>query len=685
VPPITDTPSAGGNLVLNPGFETQGNTAADAANWSEGTSHARASNKFHTGGWSLHSTYRGAGTDTHTAAPIPVSPNTTYTYSGYVWRTNATGASCMDMADIAGERQLCASATGSWQFLNGTWNSGSNTSVSLRLITDGSPTGDIWFDDISLAGPDGPTATPSKTSTPTKTPTITPTPTITSTPPPSDNLVPNPGFEAQGNSAADAVDWIEGTNHARASDKFRTGGWSLRSTYRGAGTDTHTAAPIPVSANTTYTYSGYIWRTNSTGASCMDMADIAGERQLCASAAGSWQFLSGTWNSGSNTSVMLRLITDGSPTGDIWFDDISLRRPGGPTPGDVTPRVFIPTFPSSDIVVASWDVTDPPFNADKTGVNDATNAIQSAIQAAEDAGGGVVWMPAGKYKVTGSIHIYNHVTLRGDWRDPDVGSGSYGTVILANVPSGSEAGPGLFRIWGSAGVKGLTIYYPNQSMPNPTSYPYTFEILGRYLGEDGYISGTVQNVTMLNSYRGISAGKDNTHEMHALKNVKGTPLAMGIYLQDTADVGKVERIKFNGTYWANLDASLSAGKPTLAAINAWTRANGIGLQLGGVEWDQLTQISLSDYKTGVTFVAGRRISTTAMFYDLTVLNSNVALNVTYLDDRIATVFSNCTLQANQGANPIAVKVVDNGGTSVIFNNCTIGGGASKAVEVTGNT
>jgi len=336
-------------------------------------------------------------------------------------------------------------------------------------------------------------------------------------------------------------------------------------------------------------------------------------------------------------------------------------------------------------VVASWVVTDAPFHADNTGVNDATSAIQNAIQAAEDAGGGVVWMPAGKYKITGSIHIYNHVTLRGDWRDPDSGSGSYGTVVLANVPSGGESDPGLFRIWGSAGVKGLTVYYPNQSMPNPTSYPYTFEILGRYLGEDGYISGTVENVTMLNSYRGISAGKDNTHEMHALKNVKGTPLAMGIYLQDTADVGKVQRIKFDGTYWANLDSSVSASKPTLAAVNAWTRASGTGLQLGGVEWDQLVQISLSDYKTGVTFVSGRRIDTTAMIYDLTVLNSNVALNVNYLDSRIATVISNCTLKANQGVNPIAVKVVDNKGTSVLFNNCTIGGGASKAVEVTGNT
>jgi len=146
----TWTPPPGGNLILNPGFETAGSSAADAASWTEGLNHTRASDKFHLGGWSLHSRFRGAGTNTRTTVPIPVRPNTTYTYSGYIWRTNKTGGACMDMADIAGERQLCAAASGSWQFLSGTWNSGSNTSVTLRLITDGSPTGDIWFDDISF-------------------------------------------------------------------------------------------------------------------------------------------------------------------------------------------------------------------------------------------------------------------------------------------------------------------------------------------------------------------------------------------------------------------------------------------------------------------------------------------------------------------------------------------------------
>ena len=102
------------------------------------------------------------------------------------------------------------------------------------------------------------------------------------------NVVQNSGFETAGTGGAgDAANWTEGANHARASDKFNTGSWSLKSTYRGAGTDTRQT--VTVTTNTTYTYSGYLWRTNTVGGSCLDMNDIVGELQLCSAVAGSWQ------------------------------------------------------------------------------------------------------------------------------------------------------------------------------------------------------------------------------------------------------------------------------------------------------------------------------------------------------------------------------------------------------------
>ena len=47
-----------------------------------------------------------------------------------------------------------------------------------------------------------------------------------------------------------------------------------------------------------------------------------------------------------------------------------------------------------------FNVTQPPYNANNTGASDATLAIQSAINAAQAAGGGVVFLPAGLYAVS---------------------------------------------------------------------------------------------------------------------------------------------------------------------------------------------------------------------------------------------------------------------------------------------
>lgn len=55
----------------------------------------------------------------------------------------------------------------------------------------------------------------------------------------------------------------------------------------------------------------------------------------------------------------------------------------------------IPTTPPG----STFDVTRPPYNADSTGAQDSTPAIQRAIDAAASQGGGIVYLPAGTYRV----------------------------------------------------------------------------------------------------------------------------------------------------------------------------------------------------------------------------------------------------------------------------------------------
>src|SRR5438309_11193101 len=56
--------------------------------------------------------------------------------------------------------------------------------------------------------------------------------------------------------------------------------------------------------------------------------------------------------------------------------------------------------PIPNVAGPLFDVTQAPYHADNTGAVDATTAIQSAINAAQSTGGGVVYMPAGSYTIS---------------------------------------------------------------------------------------------------------------------------------------------------------------------------------------------------------------------------------------------------------------------------------------------
>ena len=60
------------------------------------------------------------------------------------------------------------------------------------------------------------------------------------------------------------------------------------------------------------------------------------------------------------------------------------------------------------------DVTRAPYMADAAGKLDATAAIQRALDAAADAGGGVVFMPAGAYRVAPPEGAKSALVVRGD-------------------------------------------------------------------------------------------------------------------------------------------------------------------------------------------------------------------------------------------------------------------------------
>lgn len=107
-----------------------------------------------------------------------------------------------------------------------------------------------------------------------------------------------------------------------------------------------------------------------------------------------------------------------------WAPGVDVGVPGG-----------IPTTRTRKI-----DVTQSPYNADKTGGADASAAIRSAINAA--VANDIVYLPAGRYRIDSSISISkSNITIRGDGDSTliDNRSGSQGFFVGGDFQGASVA------------------------------------------------------------------------------------------------------------------------------------------------------------------------------------------------------------------------------------------------------
>src|ERR1700677_2691926 len=85
----------------------------------------------------------------------------------------------------------------------------------------------------------------------------------------------------------------------------------------------------------------------------------------------------------------------------------------GTSPVSVTLSPKLRRIPAKKSRAAHFIRSILDFGAPRDGVSDATEAIQTAIDACADAGGGTVFVPAGEYR-TGAIWLRSHITLHLD-------------------------------------------------------------------------------------------------------------------------------------------------------------------------------------------------------------------------------------------------------------------------------
>jgi hypothetical protein len=417
---------------------------------------------------------------------------------------------------------------------------------------------------------------------------------------------------------------------------------------------------FPVNFKFQYSTDGSTW-TDVSGQSYTNYANPGSTEQI---------FTFGT----TITAQYVRLyVTKESTDGSSYYTqlgDMKVYATGSPTVGTDTPTLITTTYATSDVVVSDYNVTSSPYSADNTGTNDTTSAIQNAINDCYNNGGGTVWLPVGTYKVTSAIEIKPYVTLRGDYRDADSGSGSYGTLISAQVSSGLT-GNNVFILDGNANLEGMTFYYPSQSSSSPVAYNATVKFNGG-ASSANWDDFMIQNVTFLNSYIGIAGSyPDATQEHQTVQifNVKGTCLYRGLLLYNASNVDQLNGINFNNSYWANAGSTYNA--PAVATLNTYTLANCYAYEFSGLEFDQFINLNCSNDNIGVHLyntVTRAANSLTFSYCSFTSCTTGVSIDSgTGGNGSVGNGFIRCTISGTTNC------VKDNSGTHVLLTDCTLTG------------
>ncbi len=302
--------------------------------------------------------------------------------------------------------------------------------------------------------------------------------------------------------------------------------------------------------------------------------------------------------------------------------------------GRSEPRIVDTVYPTDDIVIADIIPTDDGYAVSGEGAGDSTFGIQKALNDCARNGGGTVYLPAGDYVIKSRLTIPPYVTLRGDWQDPDEGN-DYGTVIHIACASSDNSRRGTITLGGSGGIVGLTFYYPEQSIDNVKPYPFTIFTDGK--AGERYMLSTVKNVTVINGYRGIGActakvdGIYPAHEQLSIENFKGTFLHTAAEVYNQADVGTWQDISVSNKYWA--DASERFKCSDGEALRDYTKKNTVGLTLGDLEWTEFVGLGISDCKTGIQIVNGKRIEFAGSLLDVEIKDCEVGIKLDALDIR----------------------------------------------------
>ena len=332
------------------------------------------------------------------------------------------------------------------------------------------------------------------------------------------------------------------------------------------------------------------------------------------------------------------------------------------------PRVVKTRFPTDDFVVASAIVTQAPFNARPDGHTDCTNAVQNAIDATAKQGGGIVFLPAGRYRFDGNLVLKEGVTLRGDWKAPGKIAAIGGTVLMPYASRGQSEGTPFISMYRGTGVRNLSVWYPEQNAQNPTPYPWTLADDQEHTGNNF----TIHQVTLVNPYQGIKFGPQY-NELFTVRQVYGTPLKTGLQFDSVTDIGRILNVRFGPRYWTQ---SGLGQKPDAAALGRFLIKNGTAFEMRRSDWQYFYDVAAQGYARGLYIRRGAYGGSIGVATNFRATGCDVGLYV----EETRFVAVNCIFQGRSAAVVTTREFNDD----LQLNNCQLSSTIGPAINHQGS-
>lgn len=320
-------------------------------------------------------------------------------------------------------------------------------------------------------------------------------------------------------------------------------------------------------------------------------------------------------------------------------------------------------------IAAADNISVPKYGR---GVTDDSGIIQKTLDKCAAANGGVVFLPAGKYRLDKPICIPSGVTLKGDWEAPHHTMIDKGTVILAYAGKGKENDPPLIKLNPNSAVKGITIYYPEQKLPDPFPYPWTIQ------GEGADCS--IIDVTLTNSYNAVDL-ETYPNERHYIRNLFGGILRKGIFV-DQSKNGRIENVHFSHNYWvrAGLGHPTSYWDPLFAD----SYLNLTAFRFGKADNEIATNTFAIPCKIGYHFVKSKHGACSGIFSGIGMDFTQKPILIEETQDSGVLIANAEIVAGNAVRSEVQIEAASTHTGTVQFANCSFWGPGQSIARIHGS-